>query len=156
MTVHVTPAPETLVEVGAEPFAWRRTLYGPQAWQCPYDDDLRNEAVEGGRYALRQLADQLPCVRVVITEIVERAADTGPGDVKFAAAMPCGKRWACTRQWAHTLIRTGHSCSRADSTQCRSSASQATVANERCGQASEGEEVLGLAFVAAVQASAAV
>ncbi|MGW5611732.1 hypothetical protein ACWEWI_37905 [Streptomyces sp. NPDC003753] len=82
----MTPTPETLVEVGAEPFGWRRTLYGPQAWQCPYDDALRNEAVEGSTYALHRLADQLPCVRVVITEIVERSVDTGPEDVKFAAA----------------------------------------------------------------------
>ncbi|MFH9350862.1 hypothetical protein [Kitasatospora sp. NPDC017646] len=85
--VQVTPADHTGVEVGPDPFGWRRPLYGPEAWACGYDDDLRAEAVSGVRYAWERLAGpDRPQVLVVITEIVERAADTGPGDVRFAAA----------------------------------------------------------------------
>jgi hypothetical protein len=72
--------------LGDDPFGWRRAVYGPDAWACPYDDDLRREAAEGAWYALKRLASPTPRVLVIVTEIIERTADTGPGDVKFAAA----------------------------------------------------------------------
>jgi hypothetical protein len=87
VTVEVIPCDaDPDVVIGADVFGWRRALYGPDAWPYPYDDDLRLEAMQGARYALEQVANPRPQVRVVIREILERTADTGPGDVKFAAA----------------------------------------------------------------------
>lgn len=86
VTVEVTACEEPDVVMGTDAFGWRRDRYGPDAWPCPYDDDLRQEAIDGARYALTRLTGPRPQVRVVIREIVERLADTGPDDVKFAAA----------------------------------------------------------------------
>lgn len=86
VTVEVTPCDAPAVMLGDDPFGWRRAVYGPDAWPCPYDDDLQREAAEGAWYALKRLASPTPWVRVIVTQIIERTADTGPGDVKFAAA----------------------------------------------------------------------
>ncbi|NDU74413.1 hypothetical protein GWI34_17500 [Actinomadura sp. DSM 109109] len=86
VTVEVAPAHQPDVAVGADTFGWRREVYGPDAWPYPHDDDLQREAAEGAWYALRHLPEPTPQVRVLITKIIERPADTGPGDVKFAAA----------------------------------------------------------------------
>jgi hypothetical protein len=86
VTVEVTLSEVPEVVVGDDTFGWRRAVYGPDAWPYPYDDDLRREAAEGARYALERLHGPSPRVRVVITEIIDRLVDTGPGDVKFAAA----------------------------------------------------------------------
>jgi hypothetical protein len=86
VTVEVTLSEEPEVMVGDDTFGWRRAVYGPDAWPYPYDDGLRREAEAGARYALQRLPGPSPRVRVVITEIIDRLVDTGPGDVKFAAA----------------------------------------------------------------------
>jgi hypothetical protein len=86
VTARVTPSEEPAVVIGDDTFGWRRAVYGPDAWPYPYDDDLRREAAEGAWYALERLPGPSPRVRVVVTEIVDRLADTGPGAVKFAAA----------------------------------------------------------------------
>ncbi|MFD7709323.1 hypothetical protein [Streptomyces sp. NPDC059786] len=86
VTVEVTARDEPAVVLGDDLFGRRRAVYGPDAWPYPYDDDLRREAAEGAWYALKRLAAPTPRVLVLVTEIVERPADTGPGDVRFAAA----------------------------------------------------------------------
>lgn len=86
VTVEVTRCNEPTVRLGDDVFGWRRAVYSPDAWPCPYDDELRREASEGAGYALKRIASPTPQVLVFVTEIVERTADTGPGDVKFAAA----------------------------------------------------------------------
>ena len=86
VTVEVTPFHQPHVVIGADTFGWRREVYGPDAWPYSHDGDLQREAAEGARYALQRLPGPAPQVRVLITKISERPADTGPGDVKFAAA----------------------------------------------------------------------
>ncbi|MGY1503734.1 hypothetical protein ACW4TU_45485 (plasmid) [Streptomyces sp. QTS52] len=51
-------------------------------------DDARNaaDAQDGAWYALKELPDDANNFLVEITEIITAPADTGPGDVKFAAA----------------------------------------------------------------------
>lgn len=86
VTVRVEPAAgETTVEVGDDPYGWLRTVYGPDARPYANDGGLRQEAVDGVRYALEQL-DPAPTVRVIVTEIMDYLVGTGPGDVKYAAA----------------------------------------------------------------------
>ena len=85
VTVEVTRYDEPSVRLGDDTFGWRRAVYGPDAWPGPHDDELRREAAEGAWYALKQLGSPPPRLLVSVTEIVERTADTGPGDVKFAA-----------------------------------------------------------------------
>ena len=58
---------------------------GPDARPYANDGGLRQEAVDGVRYALERL-DPAPTVRVVVTEIMDYLVGTGPGDVKYAAA----------------------------------------------------------------------
>ncbi|WP_421107696.1 GNAT family N-acetyltransferase [Streptomyces sp. NEAU-S77] len=87
VTVRVVPAAgETTVEIGDDPYAWLRTVYGPDARPYANDGGLRQEAVDGVRYAVERLADPVPPVRVIVTEIMDYLVDTGPGDVKYAAA----------------------------------------------------------------------
>lgn len=87
VTVRVEPAAgETTVEIGDDPYGWLRTVYGPDALPYVNDDGLRQEAVDGVRYALERLAGPVPPLRVTITEIRDYLVDTGPGDVKYAAA----------------------------------------------------------------------
>ncbi|MFD7505980.1 hypothetical protein [Streptomyces sp. NPDC059850] len=87
VTVRVVPAAgEATVEIGDDPYGWLRSVHGPDARPYVNDGDLRQEAVDGVRYALERLADPVLPVRVVVTEIQDLLVDTGPGDVKYAAA----------------------------------------------------------------------
>ncbi|RKS79592.1 hypothetical protein BZB76_1067 [Actinomadura pelletieri DSM 43383] len=86
VTVDVTPAHQPEVVIGVDTFGWRREVYGPDAWPYTHDNDLQREAAEGAWYALHHLPEPSPHVRVLITEIINKVADTCPGDVKFAAA----------------------------------------------------------------------
>jgi len=87
VTVRVVPAAgETTVEIGDDPYGWLRTVYGPDALPYANDDGLRQEAVDGVRYAVERLTGPVPPLRVTITEIMDYLVDTGPGDVKYAAA----------------------------------------------------------------------
>ena len=87
VTVRVVPAAgETTVEIGDDPYGWLRTVYGSDARPYVNDGGLRQEAVDGVRYALERLAAPVPPVRVIVTEIQDYLVDTGPGDVKYAAA----------------------------------------------------------------------
>ncbi|GAA3741407.1 hypothetical protein HDA32_002492 [Spinactinospora alkalitolerans] len=87
VTVRVVPADGDEVEVGDEAFAWRLEAYGPHAcYGAPYDADLIAEAEEGAHYALARLPAGVGPVRVQVVDVRERPVDTGPGQVKFAAA----------------------------------------------------------------------
>ncbi|MGR3935546.1 GNAT family N-acetyltransferase [Streptomyces sp. BRA346] len=87
VTVRVVPAAgETTVEIGDDPYGWLRTAYGPDALPYANDGGLRQEAVDGVRYAVERLAAPGPPLRVTVTEIMDYLVDTGPGDVKYAAA----------------------------------------------------------------------
>ena len=86
VAVQLAPATETSVVVGGDVFGWRRGEHGPGVQPSPWDDGRRVEAVSGVWYAWERLPDPRPPVRVVVREIVDSPVDTGPGDVKFAAA----------------------------------------------------------------------
>ncbi|EFL23113.1 GNAT family acetyltransferase [Streptomyces himastatinicus ATCC 53653] len=88
VTVRVVPAAAgaTTVEIGDDPYAWLRTSYGPDALPYANDGGLRQEALDGVRYAVERLAEPGPPLHVTITEIRDYLVDTGPGDVKYAAA----------------------------------------------------------------------
>ncbi|UIX33159.1 hypothetical protein [Streptomyces sp. GQFP] len=82
VSVRLTPAASAGVVVCADVFAWRRSAVVDGAG----DAGAAVEARVGAWYALRELPDGARSFLVEITEIVTASADTGPGDVKFAAA----------------------------------------------------------------------
>ncbi|WP_406274836.1 hypothetical protein OH779_40280 [Actinacidiphila glaucinigra] len=87
VTVHgaVAAAPE--VRMGPDVFGWRGRLYGTAVCASRADDQrIQAEAREGVWYALMHLPEEARGVFVSVVEIVTAPADTGPGDVKFAAA----------------------------------------------------------------------
>ncbi|PSL00252.1 hypothetical protein CLV63_102379 [Murinocardiopsis flavida] len=87
VTVRAEPAVRNEAVVSGAAFAWRLDVYGPGAsYGEPYDNDAIAEARDGVRYALAVLSAGADPVRVEVTRIVDRLVDTGPGDVKFAAA----------------------------------------------------------------------
>ncbi|MFF3002190.1 hypothetical protein ACFVTF_05195 [Kitasatospora sp. NPDC057940] len=78
-----------LVPVASAGIAVRTAVFGRNG--SAVVDDTRDpgaeaEAREGVRYALRELPVGIRGWQVEITGIVIAPADTGPGDVKFAAA----------------------------------------------------------------------
>jgi hypothetical protein len=80
VTASVESAPQDSVAVAGTAFAWREYPPGP------YGEDLSSEAIEGVRYALDRLPGDRPQYRVTVTKIEDAPVDTGPGDVKLAAA----------------------------------------------------------------------
>ncbi|MDX2853740.1 hypothetical protein [Actinacidiphila glaucinigra] len=87
VTVHGEPAGEPGVEMGIDVFGWRGTSYGTAVRAHGAGDErIQAEAREGAWYALMRLPVSARGVLVSIVEIVTAPADTGPGDVKFAAA----------------------------------------------------------------------
>jgi len=75
------------VAVSDEVFGWRREVYGPDAASGgPGDQGMVAEAVEGVWYVLvRGRGRGIGGRRVTVTRICDAPADTGVGDVKFAA-----------------------------------------------------------------------
>ncbi|MFF2073783.1 hypothetical protein ACFVXG_03390 [Kitasatospora sp. NPDC058162] len=71
VTVHAAVAAEPGVRMGAGLVA---------------GEEAREEAREGAWYALMRLPEEDRGVLVSVVDIVTAPADTGPGDVKFAAA----------------------------------------------------------------------
>lgn len=77
VTVRVEAAAEPGVRMGPAPLGPAGPVVGQQA---------RAEALEGAWYALAQLPDEARGLLVTVVAIVTSPADTGHGDVKFAAA----------------------------------------------------------------------
>ncbi|MFD9597121.1 hypothetical protein ACFWA9_30815 [Kitasatospora sp. NPDC059973] len=72
---------------GLDLFGWRDQSCGHLAGTSRTDDQqIQAEALEGAWYALMQLPEGARGVRVSVVEILTSPVDTGPGDVKFAAA----------------------------------------------------------------------
>lgn len=87
VTVRGVVAGEPGVGIGSDVFGWRCLSYGTAVWADRAGDEwIRAEAREGAWYALMRLPDSARGVLVSVVEIVTAPADTGPGDVKFAAA----------------------------------------------------------------------
>ncbi|MER7834788.1 hypothetical protein ABTY98_02460 [Streptomyces sp. NPDC096040] len=87
VTVRGSVATEPEVRMGPEVFGWRGWSYGSAVCASPADDQrIQTEAWEGAWYALMCLPEEDRGVLVSVVEIVTAPADTGPGDVKFAAA----------------------------------------------------------------------
>lgn len=87
VTVHVDVATEPEVRVGPDVFGWRDRSYGVLVGASRADDQwIQAEAREGAWYALLRLPKEDRGVLVSVVEIVTAPADTGHGDVKFAAA----------------------------------------------------------------------
>jgi hypothetical protein len=76
----VKAAPRDSVAIADSAFAWRE--YPPGA----AGKLLSSEAIEGIRYALGKLPGDRPQYQVTVTRIEYTETDTGPGDVKLAAA----------------------------------------------------------------------
>lgn len=87
VTVHGAAATEPEVHIAADVLGWRGQSPGT-ALRAGHADDqrIRAEAREGAWYALMRLPEEARGVLVSVVEIVTAPADTGPGDVKFAAA----------------------------------------------------------------------
>nr|BFD89424.1 hypothetical protein KitaXyl93_07840 [Kitasatospora sp. Xyl93] len=87
VTVHGSVATEPAVRMGPDVFGWRGRSYGTAPCAGRADDQrVEAEAREGAWYALMHLPEEARGVLVSVVEIVTAPADTGPGDVKFAAA----------------------------------------------------------------------
>ncbi|WBP89607.1 hypothetical protein [Kitasatospora cathayae] len=87
VTVHGAVATGPEVRMGPDVFAWRVRPYGAALGAGRADDRrIQAEAREGAWYALMRLPEEARGVLVSVVEIVTAPADTGPGDVKFAAA----------------------------------------------------------------------
>ncbi|HJD83457.1 hypothetical protein [Kitasatospora aureofaciens] len=68
-------------------FGWRVRSYGSTVGAVQVgDEQFRAEALDGVRYALARLPEESRGLSVSVVEIVTSPVDTGPGDVKFAAA----------------------------------------------------------------------
>jgi len=80
--VSLVPADQSSVVVAEDTFGWLTAMY-PATDVSSSHDDLRGEAIDGVRYAVRDVGRSFA---VIITKIVYTVADTGPGDMKFAAA----------------------------------------------------------------------
>ncbi len=80
VTASVEAAPRDSVVVADTAFAWREYPPGP------HGEVLSSEAVEGVQYALGMLPGDRPQYQVTVTKIEYTETDTGPGDVKMAAA----------------------------------------------------------------------
>jgi hypothetical protein len=80
--VRVTPAPHAEVVIGTGVFERGRWA----SFDCGMDSNSEAEAYEGAWYALKELPEKARGLLVEITAVVVAPADTGPGDVKFAAA----------------------------------------------------------------------
>jgi hypothetical protein len=86
VAVRAEPAEYDEVTVSDGVLDWRREVYGPNASVGgPADQLLVAEAVAGAWYALGRRGDGATRYLVTITRIVDAPADTGVGDVKFAA-----------------------------------------------------------------------
>ncbi|MGW0165996.1 hypothetical protein ACWDWT_12485 [Streptomyces sp. NPDC003343] len=87
VTVHGTVASEPDVRMGVDVFGWRGRSYGTAVRASRAGDErIQAEAREGAWYAFMCLPEEARGVLVSVVEIVTAPADTGPGDVKFAAA----------------------------------------------------------------------
>ncbi|MEU7095281.1 hypothetical protein [Kitasatospora aureofaciens] len=87
VTVSGETSAEPAVQVGADVFGWRVRSYGPTVGAVQVgDEQFRAEALDGVRYALARLPEESRGLSVSVVEIVTSPVDTGPGDVKFAAA----------------------------------------------------------------------
>lgn len=82
VSVRLEPAASAGVVVRADAFRWGHLA----AVDGAGDARAVVEAREGAWYALRELPAGVRGLLVEITEIALAPADTGPGDVKFAAA----------------------------------------------------------------------
>jgi hypothetical protein len=80
VTASVEAAPQDRVAIADAAFAWREYSSGP------YGELLSAEAVEGVLYALGKLPADRPQYHVTVSKIEYTETDTGPGDVKLAAA----------------------------------------------------------------------
>ncbi len=80
ITVSVDAAPRDSVAVTDAAFAWREYPPGP------HGEVLSSEAIEGVLYALGKLSGDRPQYEVTVTKVEYTEVDTGPGDVKLAAA----------------------------------------------------------------------
>ena len=78
VSVRLAPAASAGVVVRADVFRWSHPAAA--------DGSAEAEAREGAWYAVRELPASVRNLLVEITEIAVAPADTGPGDVKFAAA----------------------------------------------------------------------
>lgn len=76
--MRLAPAASAGVVVRADVFRWSHPAAA--------DGSAEAEAREGAWYAVRELPASVRNLLVEITEIAVAPADTGPGDVKFAAA----------------------------------------------------------------------
>ncbi|GIE83269.1 hypothetical protein Aph02nite_92190 [Actinoplanes philippinensis] len=87
VSVRVEACAHDEVVVSDEVFAWRRDVHGPQAVSGgPGDQELVAEAVAGVRYVLVRSGHHTGR-SVTLIRILDTPVDTGPGDMKFAAAM---------------------------------------------------------------------
>ncbi|MFD9688532.1 hypothetical protein ACFXPX_05840 [Kitasatospora sp. NPDC059146] len=85
--MHVAVAAGPAVRVVAEVSGGRGASFGIAVGAgCAEAERFREEARDGARYALMRLPEEARGVLVSVVEIVTAPADTGPGDVKFAAA----------------------------------------------------------------------
>jgi len=87
VAVRVDPLGHDEVAVSDEVFGWRREVYGSDAASGgPIDQQMTAEAVEGVRHVLVRHHGGGGSGRLVtVTRICDAPADTGVGDVKFAA-----------------------------------------------------------------------
>ncbi|MFF9643331.1 hypothetical protein [Kitasatospora aureofaciens] len=87
VTVSGEASAEPAVQVGEDVFGWHVRSYGPTVGAVQVgDEQFRAEALDGVRYALARLPEESRRLSVSVVEIVTSPVDTGPGDVKFAAA----------------------------------------------------------------------
>ncbi|MDP9793167.1 hypothetical protein J2S43_001679 [Catenuloplanes nepalensis] len=85
VTVWMEPADWLEVIVSDDVFGWRRSIYGPEAWnRDPVEQEFVAAAIDGVQYALGRIGDKMK--RVIIKAIRDAPVDTLPTDVKFAAA----------------------------------------------------------------------
>ncbi|PRY00943.1 hypothetical protein [Allonocardiopsis opalescens] len=88
VTVRGEPAGRDRVTVDPDALGWRRAVYGPGAAIGGAEDERwAAEARAGAAYALRRSADGRAPLAVTVVRIYGTYADTGPGDIEFAAAV---------------------------------------------------------------------
>jgi uncharacterized protein (AIM24 family) len=81
--VTIEPRTQRTVYISPNAFSWLHATYGYKAKEGPALEDYKSEALSGAMFALE---DAEVGGEVTVTEIGYAPADTGAGDVRYAAA----------------------------------------------------------------------